>query len=228
MPHLTRLARILDQLEKLHGPAPRRFLRDPMQIALWENVGYMATDERRKTGFEMLKKATGLDPERILAADRDLLEEICRTGGGPHAEKRAGRLRDIAALALEEGDGDLKKVLRRPIREARRILKRLPAIGEPGVDRILLFSGTVPILSLESNGLRVLLRIGYGVEGKSYSTSYRSAREAAAAELPEETGPLVRAWHLLRTHGQHICRNTTPDCAGCPVSKVCSFWEARA
>ena len=220
----TPLMKILKLLEAHYGPAPRRYLKDPLHIALWENVAYLASDESRKSAFEMLRKTTALDPLRILDADAQTLEAICRVGG-PHASKRAGRLRDVAILALEEADGDLRKVLRRPVKEARRILRRLPAIGEPGVDRILLFSGALPILSLESNGLRVLLRIGYGKEARSYAASYKSARDAAASELPEETGPLVRAWHLLRKHGQETCRRTGPSCPDCPVSNRCVFTQ---
>jgi hypothetical protein len=49
---------------------------------------------------------------------------------------------------------DLGAVLDRPQADAIRALKKFPAIGEPGAEKILLFAGKAPILALESNGLR--------------------------------------------------------------------------
>ena len=48
--------------------------------------------------------------------------------------------------------------------KARRALKRFPGIADPGADKLLLFAGVTPYLALDSNGLRVLLRLGYGEE----------------------------------------------------------------
>ena len=55
---------------------------------------------------------------------------------------------------------------------------RQPCSGDPGAEKILLFSRTHSILALDSNGLRVLRRLGYGEERKSYASTYRSAQEA--------------------------------------------------
>ena len=35
--------------------------------------------------------------------------------------------------------------------------------GEPGAEKVLLFSGSAPVLALDSNALRVLLRLGFGL-----------------------------------------------------------------
>ena len=44
------------------------------------------------------------------------------------------------------------------------MLKKFPAIGDPGVDKILLLTRTEPVMALDSNGLRVLVRLGFGAE----------------------------------------------------------------
>ena len=44
-----------------------------------------------------------------------------------------------------------------------------------------------PLLALESNGLRVLLRLGFADEKKSYSASYRGVQQALAGQLPSQT-----------------------------------------
>src|SRR3989442_1324186 len=87
-----------------------------------------------------------------------------------------------------------------------------PRIRDPGAEKILLFSRTHPFLALESNGLRVLVRLGYGEESKNYSTTYRSAQRAAAAEVEENIPARVRAHQLLRIHGQELCTRSAPKC----------------
>ena len=112
-------------------------------------------------------------------------------------------------------------IVKLPAPEARRALQRFPGIGAPGAERLLLLAGRAPVLALDSNGLRTLLRLGYGAEAKSYSTSYRSAQAAATAELPAEPRALATAHLLLQRHGRTVCRNTRPLCGECPVRGDC-------
>lgn len=108
-------------------------------------------------------------------------------------------------------------------------LKRFPGIGAPGAEKILMFCGALPVLALESNGLRVLLRLGHGrEEPKNYAKTYRSVREALAADLPSDAAWLARAHQLLRRHGQEICRNTDPDCGACNLAERCPSARSRA
>ncbi|HZQ91824.1 MAG TPA: hypothetical protein VFA60_08545 [Terriglobales bacterium] len=83
--------------------------------------------------------------------------------------------------------------------------------------------GKLPVLALDSNGLRVLLRLGFGQKTRNYAASYRSAQAAAMKELPATCAQLMRAHHLLRRHGQEICRRSRPDCEHCPVARLCPF-----
>jgi endonuclease-3 len=109
---------------------------------------------------------------------------------------------------------------------ARRSLKKFPTIGDPGADKILLFTGTVPSLAPESNGLRVLMRLGFVKENKNYSTMYRAAQTA----LQDESGKGCAAWagahQLLKRHGQELCRRSGPRCQTCPLRKTCPFASA--
>ena len=50
---------------------------------------------------------------------------------------------------------------------------QFPMIGEPGAEKILLFSGVLAVLALDSNGVRVLVRLGVGEERKSYAATYK-------------------------------------------------------
>jgi endonuclease-3 len=219
----ARLSRILSAL-KIHYGKPVRPLSDPFELVLWENVAYLADDVRREEAFRMLREKTGLTPAGILRCSPTLLREIA--GKGILPADRAEKLRAVATIALEEFGGVVAGFLAvRPAKEASRALRKFPGIGEPGAEKILLFARMAPMLALESNGLRVLLRLGYGKEEKSYTASYKAAQRAAAVEIPEEFDARIGAHQLLRRHGQELCRRSAPICERCPVTKECVYFR---
>jgi endonuclease III len=192
-------------------------------MVLWENVAYLADDHRRLNAFQTLKKRIGTEPGQILAASDEALFEVTRHG--ILADQFAQKLRLCAQIALEEFDGDLRPVLKLPLPKAKKALQKFPGIGEPGAEKILLFSRSYPVLALDSNGLRVLLRLGFGEEKKSYSTTYRLVQKAALEGLDKDFSWLVQAHLLLRHHGQELCKRTKPECKKCPIAPDCDFYQ---
>lgn len=219
----TPLGGILQALRSYYGKPEPPAVTDPFEQILFENVAYLVSDDRRTEAFRLLRKLTGLKSERILAASRAALHQIGRKGIMPG--NTVEKLREIAATAFEEFDGDLSGVLRRPPKEAIKALKKFPSIGDPGAERILLFSGAVPVLALDSNGLRVLIRLGFGKEDRSYAKSYRSAQAAAQVQLPGDCAVLIEAYQLLRRHGQELCKTKYPRCEACPVRAECVYFK---
>ena len=218
---------ILARLWKHYGrPLPPR-ITDPFQMILHEMLAYLASDEKRDAAFDALRDRVGLTPEAILKASPKTLLEITRMGG-IHAELRAERLREAAHLTIDHFSGDLRTVLALPDKQARRALKLFPMIGDPGAEKILLFSKTVPVLALESNGLRVLARVFFGQDSKNYSTTYRKVRDAVQDDTGPDCGRLIAAHQLLRRHGQTLCKTTRPACAACPVADLCAFYRVNA
>lgn len=187
---------------------------------LWENVAYLVDDEQRARAFRELRKLTRCDPKRIAAASAERLLSVTALGG-MHPEARVERLKQIAELALELGGGTLEQLLELPEAQACKQLARFPSIGAPGAQKILMACGAGSALALESNGLRVLLRLGFGVESKNYAQSYRSVQEAIAGELPRTAAARLAAHQLLRAHGQVLCRRSAPDCDACPLAARC-------
>jgi endonuclease III len=217
----SRLARLVARLERHHGkPAPPP-MRDPYRLLLFEHVAYLADDATRLAAWKLLEDEVGTEPHAIRNASRAVLGRITRAGGAIAAAKRAERLQDVAVRVLDRWDGDLSPVLRLPFEEARRELARFPSIGLPGAERILLLCGAQPVLALDSNGLRVLLRLGYGVADENYARELRSAQQAAERELPATIPARRNAHLLLRLHGQTLCRRTRPRCFECPLSDDC-------
>ncbi|HTA41650.1 MAG TPA: hypothetical protein VK789_04330 [Bryobacteraceae bacterium] len=217
------LGKLLNKLERHYGgPATPRF-DGPFELILREIVAYLADDAQREHAFRALRDRIGLKPRQILAAPIASLTEITRMGGVIAFEERAQRLRTAAQIVVDDFEGDLSEVLKLPPQKAKKLLRRFPMVGEPGAEKILMFSGALGVLALESNGLRVLVRLGFGEERKGYAATYKAVREVTLEELPPDSRLLTKAHLLLRQHGQTQCLRNGPVCHSCPVRPECAF-----
>lgn len=224
-PARSNLQKIVSQLEAYYGPPPPPITNDPFELVLLENVAYLVSDERRAAVFSTLCRSVGTRPHEILAASHDDLSNATRLGG-MHPDRRVNRLREIALIAMNEFDGDLKDALKLSLPKAKQALRKFPGIGEPSAEKILLLTRTYPLLGLDSNGVRVLLRLGFGEEKKTYATSYRAVQEAIADQLKQDYEWLIRAHLLLRQHGKESCKTNAPLCEKCPVRKSCLYFKS--
>lgn len=217
-----KLEKVLDALEAFYGKPDRMPTNDPFELILWENVVYLADDVKRKQAFDELRKSVGLAPQRILDAPREVLLEITGSAG-ILSEQQVEKLLDIARITQLKFNSDLNRVVELPLKEAIKSLKAFPSIGEPGAEKILLFSHSRPLPALESNGLRVLVRLGFGEENKNYSTTYKSVQQAIKPQIKQDCDWLIRAHQLLRQHGHMLCKRTRPLCPKCPVNRLCLY-----
>ena len=213
--------KLVDRLQQHYGPPVPPPSTEPLELIIWENIAYLASDKRRAEAFAILKRTIGTRPEQILAAQHSALAAIGKAGILPDVS--AEKLLAIAKIAYEEFDSDLRSVLKRPLHQAKIALKRFPSIGDPGAEKILLFTGSYPVMALDSNGLRVLCRVGFAEEQKNYSATYRLVQDAVRGQLPQDCDSLIRAYQLLRQHGQELCKRSKPRCSECPVRDGCKY-----
>ena len=216
------LKKLVAGLKRHYGEPSVPPARGPFELVVWENACYLLSDERRAAVFKELRRQVGLTAAAILKAPRDALLELAKLGG-MRPETRVFRWREIARITMTEFGGDLNRVLEQPPEKAKKALKQFPSIGDPGAEKILLFCGAFQGLPLESNGLRVLTRVGFGRVLKSYGATYRSVQEELRDQLARDNATLVRTHLLLRQHGKTFCRANAPLCRSCPVSQLCSF-----
>jgi endonuclease III len=231
------LAAVLDKLEQHYGKQELAGPRTPFEMIVFANCGYPATDESCAKGYEPLKVEVGTKPDQILKAASAKLAKLTKPGG-MLPELRAERLKLIATIANENFGGDLKWAIEKlmkdeklpaekRLRRMKGALKEFPVIGEPGADKILLFSGMVPIAAVPSACTGVPQRIFFGDEDKNYGKGYRAAQEAMKAELPETFEARQRAYLLLKRHGQEICKRSKPKCEICPISASCAYFREK-
>ena len=232
------LSQVLESLEKLYGPQKTAGPSDPYEMIVYVNCGYPASDVSCPKGFEALKREVGLKPEDILEAPKEKLAKLMRLGGIV-PELRAEKLKEIARMVKADLGGDLKAVLNKwmleekkqpgkGIRGAKNVLQKFPVIGEPGAEKILLFSKLAPVAAVPSAFVGVPMRLWFGETGKNYAADYRAAREILNAGLAETFEARQRAYLLLKKHGQEICKRSTPKCEICPLSGQCAYFQSKA
>jgi len=220
MTPVSKLRSLLGELKRQHGSVAPPPATNAFQLVAWEKVAYLATDEKRAAAFRRLERDVGLTPRAVLAAKRSVVIDALESGG-INAVERANNLIDAAEFAVAEFDGSLDAACALPMNEAKRVLKRIRGIGDPGAEKILLLTRHQPVLGVDSNGLRVLTRLGYGAAGKTYSATYKSATTAALAELGTNLDVVTEAHVLLRHHGQTVCKTSAPKCGACSIRAKC-------
>ena len=208
---------VLDLLAATYGepePPPRRSVLDLVWL---ENVAYLVDDKKRMQAFNTLRAHIGTTPEDVLKASDEQLQAIASAGILP--ENQADKLKRIAEQA-----GELDGVQALPLNQAKRRVKKFPSIGEPGAEKILLFARTHAVLGLESNGVRVMERVGIVDARKSYAATYREVQQYVASYADRGVEWLIRAHQLLRQHGQELCKRARPRCEVCPLTDRCRFY----
>ena len=219
-------SRAVDTLAHFYGEPEAPRITDPFAMVVWENIAYLANDARRAEAFEELRKKIGLRPSDIRkASDKDLLSV---TSKGIVPDVSLEKLRNAAQIAKKLSADDLSSVLEKPVSAAKKDLRKFPSIGEPAAEKILLFNHKLPVLALDSNGLRVLVRLGFAPEKKNYSATYKGVQQALAPQLPADCRALVRAHQLLRQHGRELCKRSQPRCTRCPLRAKCAFFAESA
>jgi endonuclease-3 len=224
MPTPPDLKKTVALLAANYGQPKPPLTTDPFELILLENVAYLVSDERREGAFAALRRHAGTKPHEILAAANDQILQATQLGG-MHPEQRVSRLREIALIAMNEFGGDLSQALKLPLPKAKLALRKFSSIGEPSAEKILLFTRSYPVLGLDSNGLRVLVRLGFGEEKKNYTATYRSVQEAIKDQLNADYDWLISVHTLLRQHGKELCKTNAPMCEKCPVRKSCAYFK---
>jgi endonuclease III len=217
---------VLDQLEEFYGVQEPCWPTEPYDFIIWWHCGYPASDAACERGWKSLTAITGIEPENLLAIAIPKLVAALKPGGMV-PELRALRLKEIAARVKDELGGDLRAALAGPMAEARKTLKKFPNIADPGADRILLFAGIDAVAAVPSNCPHVLVRILYGMERENYGVTYREAQQAIETEVPRKADERMRAFLVLKQHGQTLCKRTKPKCDQCPVKARCAYGTGK-
>ena len=217
-----RITDILDSLESNYGALDPVAPADPYEFLIWWHCGYPASEERCSKGWSSLTREVGIAPKRLIAASTAKLAGALEAGGMV-PDLRAARVKEIAERVQEEYGGDLRTALSRlSAPQARKALKAFPGIGNPGADRILLFSRLSPVAAVPSACPYVLVRVLQGPEGPKYVAVYAAAQQMLST-LAATFDERIRGYLLVAHHGRELCKRTNPLCARCALRAQCAF-----
>ena len=220
------IAALLDELEAYCGPHEPCWPVEPYAFLIWWHCGYPASDATCTRGWNALNEEVGITPRQILSATQVKLAHALKAGGMV-PELRAMRLQQIAERVENEYDGDIRNALMGRMEEVRKRLKKSPGIADPGADRVLLFGKVAPVAAVASNCPHVLVRIQSGLERENYGVTYREAQSLIEGETPKQFHSRMRAYLLLKEHGQKVCKRSKPKCGECPVSAQCAYFRGK-
>src|SRR5215469_3366031 len=119
------LENLVELMRDYYGEPEPPTVTEPLDLILWENVAYLASDEKRAGAFALLRQRVGTEPAAILAAPHSVLLEVARAGG-IFPEQRVIKLKDIAQLVLASGEGGLAPLLDGAPAVATKVLRRFP------------------------------------------------------------------------------------------------------
>lgn len=220
---MSRLETLLNTLRKFYGvlsPPPR----DPFTLFVWEVLSVHSTPRKRDAALAALKRIRALTPDAMWRAPQKKLEQSVALAG-PYSENRLQALR--TGVDLFRRSPGLPKIIRGPLRAARRALKPFPQLGETGAHRMLLFAAGHAILPVDARVSRVGRRLGYGEAAGDFKKQARSVQEALARELPASADAYRRAFLYLSHHGSTTCAESDPHCPVCPLLKECPEGQGR-
>jgi endonuclease-3 len=151
----------------------------------------------------------GLAPTKAVRIKRILGELHERHPGAPGTAGRLGKGDDLAWL--EDA----------PLEEARDYLCSLPGVGRKTAACVLLFSYGRPEVPVDTHVYRVGTRLGLWPE----RTSLEQAHDVMLRLV--DPGDAYEIHVLLIRHGRRTCTARDPDCAACPLRRMCPYGRRR-
>jgi endonuclease-3 len=206
-----RARRILDILEKTH-PDARVYLdfEGPFQLLIATILAAQCTDEKvNEITPELFRRYP--DPAALAAADPKDLEELIHPTG--FFRQKTKSLLECSRALLDEHGGKVPADV-----EA---LTSIRGVGRKTAAVVISNAFGGQAIAVDTHVQRVSTRLGLA----KTKTPEKIERELCDI-IPERRW--TRATQLIGTHGRRICTAKDPDHEGCPVNKLCDFYQDMA
>jgi endonuclease III len=210
-PDRRRLRAILDRLRRQYGRPELDPHRAPIDELVLTVLSQNTNDRNRDVAYARLRERFESWAE-VREAPADELEEALRPGG--LAPTKAVR---IQRILKEIGDDDLQWMADAPVEQARDYLCELPGVGRKTAACVLLFSFGRHDVPVDTHVYRVGTRLGLFREKASFDDAHDELLRLTDEENAYESHVL-----LIR-HGRRTCTARAPDCAGCPLRRMCPY-----
>ncbi|MCJ2530846.1 MAG: endonuclease III [Candidatus Thermoplasmatota archaeon] len=190
--------------------------RDPFEVLVSVVISQNTTVQNERRALQNLRDSVGITPERVAATGVENLERALRPAGLYTA--KAKWLKALAQHLLDRYQGDLLRLIRPPLEQARAALMALNGIGPKTADVVLAMVGDYPTMPVDTHIWRIAQR--WEIDP---GRRYEDITEAWKARIPPEQR---REAHLaLIRFGRETCTARLPRCLVCPVGPDCPFYE---
>ena len=205
-PTKANATRVLDLMEAAH-PDARIYLdfNSPLGLLVATTLAAQCTDAKVNEVTPLLWKAFPT-AEAIAGADRARLEQIVRPTG--FFRKKADSVQSICRAVVEDFGGEVPNTVED--------LTKLPGIGRKTANVVLAQAFGRQAIAVDTHVGRVSQRIGLARKKQPDKIEQELCRI-----IPEDRWS--RATLLMGTHGRRICHARKPDCADCPVRRLCDY-----
>ncbi len=156
------------------------------------------------------------DLAALRALSEGELAEAIRPAG--YFRVKARRLRAFLDALDRDLEGEIGRLRRLPLEEARPWLLSIPGIGPETADSILLYAADRPTFVVDAYTRRLLACLGW-----LPADGYEAVRAFFQDRLPADP-PLFNEYHaLIVAHAKERCRKGAPRCADCPLREGCAY-----
>lgn len=163
--------------------------------------------------LENLSAAGVVGVRALRDASLDELSEWMAPAG--NAQKRAERLRRLAAFVADRYDGDIDAMLAADAESLREELLGIRGIGAETADSILLFAAGRPSFVVDLAAHRLLKRHGWA----EFDADNANVKEYVESDLARDPARLAEFHDLLQIVARQHCRKA-PVCEGCPLAEL--------
>jgi endonuclease III len=201
---------VLRRLETSYGRPSWQVEHSPLDELVLTILSQHTSDINCERAFASLR-ATFPTWDELIAAPDEAIADAIRAGG--LARVKAPRIKMVVSQVL--AGNLLDGIEKRPLAEAKALLRSLPGVGPKTAACVLLFACRRPALPVDTHVYRVSQRVGL-IDG---STNPEDAHETLEALLDAHD---VYSFHInMIQHGRAICRARSPQCASCPLADLC-------
>ena len=210
---ITVYNRLLDRFGLPEWRDPLPAIDELISTILSQNTN----DRNRDVAFYALK---GNFPTWEAVRDADLEEIINLIRPAGLANQKGPRIQQVLRQITEErGELDLNFLKDLPVEDAFTWLTKFKGVGLKTASIVLQFALDVPAFPVDTHIYRVSGRIGLRPERMNVDQAHA---HLAALFPPETYGP--GHLNLIRL-GREICAARKPDCANCPLTDLCDYYQ---
>jgi len=214
MKNEANMGEIISRLELRFAPNEDSWISEPFQVLIATILSQHTSDKNSHKAFSRLKETFEVRSEVLAGLKPEDIKPAIMCAGLSNIKSH--RIVEVAKEIVKRFNGDLSKVFKLPLSEARETLMSIKGIGPKTTDVLLSFVGKYPVMPIDTNIFRVVDRIGLA-KGRNYEYTRKTLERLIQAEKLRDAHI-----YLLRL-GREICKSRNPLCSVCPLNILCDY-----